>query len=58
MQISKINRAYNRKIQSVRNKFLMGTYQKERIITSLQFQRNEKIRSVIASYNQRENYYG
>ncbi len=58
MQISEINRAYNRKIESVRNKFFMGRYQKERIITSLQFQRDDEIRSVIARYNHRENHYG
>lgn len=58
MQISEINRDYNRKIQSVRNKFFMGRYQKERIITSLQFQREDDIRSVIARFNHRENHYG
>ncbi len=63
-QIEQINREYNSKIQSVRNRFFMSRYQKERIITSLLFQRDNEIRSVKAKYNhgkykhdQRDNRY-
>lgn len=58
MQIAQINREYNNRIQSVRNKFFMGRYQKERIINSLQFQREEEIRSVMIKFNRRDNGYG
>lgn len=57
MQIAQINREYYNKIQSVRNKFFMGRYQKERMITSLQFQRDEEVHSVMAKFNRRENHY-
>lgn len=58
IQIAQINREYNNRIQSVRNKFFMGRYQKERIINSLQFQRQEEIRSVMINFNRRDNGYG
>ena len=57
MRIAEINREYNKRIQSVRNKFFMSRYQKERIINSLQFQREKEIRSVIAKFTQREYRY-
>ena len=57
MRIVEINREYNKRIQSVRNKFFMSRYQKERIINSLQFQREKEIRAVIAKFNQREYRY-
>ena len=57
MRIVEINREYNKRIQSVRNKFFMNRYQKERIINSLQFQREKEIRAVIAKFNQREYRY-
>lgn len=53
-QIEQINREYNSKIQSVRNRFFMSRYQKERIITSLLFQRDNEIRSVMAKYKHRK----
>ena len=57
MRIAEINREYNNRIQSVRNKFFMNQHQKERIINSLQFQREKEIRSVTAKFNQREYRY-
>jgi len=58
MQIAQINHAYNDRIQSVRNKFFMGRYQKERIIASLQFQRENEIRSVMERFYRSGNQYG
>jgi hypothetical protein len=57
MRIEEINREYYKRLQSVRNKFFMSRQQKERIINSLQFQREKEIRSVIAKFNQREYRY-
>jgi hypothetical protein len=57
IQIAQISREYNNRIQSVRNNFFMGRYKKERIINTLQFQRDEEIRLVIARFNHRENHY-
>lgn len=57
MRIAEINRQYNKRIQSVRNKFFMSRHEKEHIINSLQFQREKEIRSVIAKFNQREYRY-
>jgi len=57
MQIAQINDEYFHKIQSVKNKFFMGRYQKERIINSLQFQRESEIRSVWMKFNDRNNRF-
>ena len=57
MQIAQINNEYFHRIQSVKSKFFMGRYQKERIINSLQAQRESKIRSVWIKFNDRDNRY-
>ncbi len=57
VQISQINREYDYKIKAVRNKFFMNRYQKEKMITSLQFQRSREIRSVMVKFNNRQNRY-
>jgi hypothetical protein len=57
MQLEHINRVYDNKIRSVRNRFFMSRYQKERAFASLQFQRSREIRSVMARFNSRENRY-
>jgi hypothetical protein len=56
MQIAEINRVYYHRIQSVKNRFFMGRYQKERMITALQFQREDEIRSVLQRFNHWDNH--
>jgi hypothetical protein len=56
-QIAQINRDYYNRIQSVKNKFFMGRYQKERKIELLQMQREDAIRSVLMRFNDRDNRY-
>jgi hypothetical protein len=50
MQIDRINREYDYKIQWVKNKFFMSRNQKERQICMLQDQRQAEIRRVMASF--------
>ena len=57
MQIAQINKEYFHRIQSVKSKFFMGRHQKERIINSLQAQRDSEIRSVLIRFNDRDNRY-
>ena len=57
MQIAQINNEYFHRIQSVKSKFFMGRYQKERIINSLQAQRESEVRSVWIKFNDRDNRY-
>jgi len=57
MQIAQINNEYFHRIQSVKSKFFMGRHQKERIINSLQAQRESEIRSVLIRFNDRDNRY-
>lgn len=57
VQISAINNDYNHRIESVRNKFFMGRAKKENIIYSLQMQRNDDIRAVVARFNDRRNMF-
>lgn len=57
MQIAQINKEYFHRIQSVKSKFFMGRHQKERIINSLQAQRESEIRSVLLRFNDRDNRY-
>lgn len=65
IQIAAINRDYYRKVESVRNKMFMGRAKKERIIYSLDQQRDAEIRYVVARFhgrsnrfNSRDNRYG
>lgn len=57
MEIARINREYDYKIQSVRNKFFMSWYQKKRQIEFLKDQRDREIRRVYARFNDRRNKY-
>ena len=56
-RISAINNDYTRRIESVRNKFFMGRGKKENIIYTLQMQRNDDIRAVVAKFNDRRNIF-
>jgi hypothetical protein len=57
MQIEQINREYDYKIQSVKNKYFMSWYQKKRQIEFLKDQRDKEIRMVYARFNDRRNKY-
>ena len=55
MQIDQINREYDYKIQSVKNKFFMSWYQKKRQIEFLKDQRDNELRRVYSKFNDRRN---
>ena len=55
MQIARINREYDYKIQSVKSKFLMSWMQKKRQIEFLKDQREKEIFLVIAKFKDRRN---
>lgn len=57
MEISRINREYDYRIQSVKNKYFMNWYQKKRQIEFLKDQREREIRRVYARFNDRRNKY-
>lgn len=57
MQIAQINREYNYKIQSVRNRFFMSWHQKKRQINFLEEQRNREIRIVMAKFYDKRNLF-
>lgn len=57
MEIAQINREYDYKIQSVKNKFFMSWYQKKRQIEFLKDQRENEIRRVYAKFNDRRNKF-
>jgi hypothetical protein len=50
MEIARINREYDYKIQKVRNNFFMWRYEKERQIRFLQEQRQREIRMVYVKF--------
>jgi hypothetical protein len=55
MQIAQINRRYDFKIQQVRNDFFMRRYEKRRVISSLEEQRQQEIRMLyVRSGNNRD----
>jgi len=58
MQIAQVKREYDHKIQAVRSKFLMSTFQKKRQIEFLKDQREKEIARVIYKFNDRKNQYG
>ena len=57
IQIAQIDRAYDMKIQSVKNKFFMGRFQKSRMIDQLQAQRSSEISAVYSKFNDRKNLF-
>ncbi len=57
MQIGQINREYDYRIQSVKNKFFMSWYQKKRQIEFLKDQRDSEIHRVYAKFNDPRNKY-
>ncbi len=57
MQITQINRAYDYKMQSVKNKPFMGWFQKKRLINNLEAQRDEEIAQVIRKFRSPKNRF-
>jgi hypothetical protein len=57
MQIAQINREYDYKMQSVKNKPFMGWFQKKRIINNLEAQRDEEIAQVIQKFRSPKNKF-
>lgn len=56
MQIARINREYDYRIQSVRNNFFMSRWEKQRQISFLQEQRQREIKMVYAKFSNRNRY--
>ncbi|MBL0131384.1 MAG: hypothetical protein IPP43_09905 [Chitinophagaceae bacterium] len=56
MQIARINREYDYRIQSVRNNFFMSRWEKQRQISFLQEQRQREIRMLYAKFSNRNRY--
>lgn len=57
MQIEQIYRDYNYKIQSVKNKPFMGWFQKKRVISNLEAQRDAEICQVNDKFNSPKNLF-
>jgi len=53
MQIAKVNRKYDLKIQRVKNDFFMRRFEKMRMIRSLEAQRQQEIRMLYARNNKK-----
>ncbi|HMK05757.1 MAG TPA: hypothetical protein VK489_16260 [Ferruginibacter sp.] len=58
MAIEQIKREYNFKIQALKNKYFMSSFQKKRQIEFLKDQREKEIARVIFKFNDRKNLYG
>jgi len=58
MEITKITREYAFKIQSVKNKPFMASFQKKRLINNLEAQRDGEIAQVIRKFKSPKNKFG
>jgi hypothetical protein len=56
MQIAQINREYDYKMQRVRNNYFMNRWEKQRLIRSLDDQRQREIRIVYAKFKNKNGY--
>jgi hypothetical protein len=56
MEIAKINREYDYRIQRVKNSYFMSRWEKQRKISFLQEQRQQEIRMVYAKFNKRNQH--
>jgi len=56
MQIARINQVFDYKIQMVKRSFRMSWYEKQRIVRSLEQQRQMEIRMVYAKFNDRNRH--
>lgn len=57
IEIARINREYDYRIQSVKNRLFMNGFQKRLQISYLQNQREKEIESVFAKFNDRKNKF-
>ncbi len=58
IQIARINREYDYRIQSVMNKPFMGRFQKSRLVNNLEAQRDDEIARVIHKFRSPKNKFG
>lgn len=58
IRIAQINRDFAFKIQSVQNRAFMSRFQKRRIITNLEIERDQEIREVFLKFNSPANRFG
>lgn len=56
MEIAKINREYDYRIQRVKNNYFMSRWEKQRQISFLQNQRQQEIRMVYAKFSNRNKH--
>ena len=56
MQIARINQMFDYKIQMVKRNFRMTWFEKQRLVRSLEQQRQQEIRMVYAKFNDRNRY--
>jgi hypothetical protein len=57
MQIAKINRDYDWKIQDVKRKYFVTRFRKDQMVRQLEEQRRYEIKNVYAKFNDRDNRY-
>ena len=57
MQVDRINREYDGKIQSVKNRWFMGHAKRQRLVNRLEEQRREEIRRVYEKFNNRHSRF-
>lgn len=57
-QIAQINREYDYRIQSVKNKYFMSWFQKKRLVNILEAQRDNEIHAVLHKFNDSRNQFG
>lgn len=57
MKIAQINREYDYKIQSVKNRFFMHRFKKEQLIYKLECEKRDEIKAVYAKFNDRRNRF-
>jgi hypothetical protein len=56
MQVAQINREYDFKIQKVRNNYFMSRWEKQRLMRSLEDQRQRELRIVYAKFRNNGRY--
>lgn len=56
MEIARINRVFDMKIQRVRNNYYMSRWEKQRQIRFLEIQRKQEIRKVYAKFSKNNRY--
>lgn len=57
MQVARINRDYDRRIEDVKSRFFMPRFKKEQMICKLEEQRKQELRMVYSKFSDRRNRY-